>query len=92
MYHLFSENKGADLLWVTTQLINVFDFAYAKGRLSHNAGQMITELNKQTDNVHIGENYKDNLCLVLGKEAGDSPKSSSWCVFFQCVCLSMISK
>ena len=44
LYYPYSENKGADQLRSTAQLICVFVFAYAKGRFSHNEAQMIAVL------------------------------------------------
>ena len=41
LYYPYSENKGADQLSVTAQLICVFVLAYAKSRFSYNEAQMI---------------------------------------------------
>ena len=42
LFYLCSENKGADQLRITAQLICVFVFAYAKSRFSHNEAQICT--------------------------------------------------
>ena len=41
LYYLCSENRGADKLAVTAQLICVFVFAYAKSRFSHDMPHLI---------------------------------------------------
>ena len=42
--YLYRENKGADQLAVTVQLICVFVFAYAKRRFSHGEAQDVLSL------------------------------------------------
>ena len=44
LYYPYSENKSADQLPVTAQLICVFVFAYAKSRFSHDAAHMINRI------------------------------------------------
>ena len=42
LYNLCSEIKGTDQLCITTQLICIFIFAYAKSRFSHDMAHMLT--------------------------------------------------
>ena len=41
MYYLCSENNGADLLPVTSQLICAYVFTYAKSRFSHDVAYIV---------------------------------------------------
>ena len=43
LYYLFSENKDADQFCVTTKLICVFVFAFAKSRFSHDAAHIVKQ-------------------------------------------------